>query len=287
MSCPRVENPDVRCRVIDTRRARLRAAAVNPVPGAADGSPPLGCRPRDLVQIEEPAGPLPAHLKQPGRRPGHRPGTGRRTPAMPPAVKPLRRGEPVDPVAVDHLAALRPVPACVDADVAERVPGIGRGLQRAGVVALLDHAPLATERLVDRPRDADAERTKAPGERLGAVSLDDEVQVPSLDGEVDHAEALPRLARRQRVEDRPPDLPAAEVGQIELDLPRHMERMARHAPRPAGVRRLLGLALRAAGPATPAAPGADGELELLAPHLRALRGLSESPHHGLDYGESL
>jgi hypothetical protein len=71
-----------------------------------------------------------------------------------------------------------------------------RRRERADVVAIADDLPLPAEDAIDGQRQPDGESVHAATSPARLISLDDEMPVVLLDGEVDHAEAIDR---------RPPD----------------------------------------------------------------------------------
>jgi len=77
--------------------------------------------------------------------------------------------------------------------VAERVAGLPRGGERAGVVALGEQLAPSVQRAVDAAGDAHREPLHAARERGGAAGLDDEMDVVGQDRELDDGEPLAAL----------------------------------------------------------------------------------------------
>jgi len=114
------------------------------------------------------------------------------------------------------------------------------------VIALREDGALGPEAAVHAERDAAGERADAVREGGGVLRLDDEVQVRSLDREVDDAEVGARRDRAERSDDDAPARRTAEAGQAGASPERHVDRETA-AERSASHVGKAGL--RAAGPA--------------------------------------
>jgi len=109
----------------------------------------------------------------------------------PPAVEHRTRREAIHVLRIRQRAALRGVAAVVEEHVRERVADLPRRPQDVGVVAVGQHGSAPAHHPVEAKGDAARERLRAARERPHVVRLGDEVQVVTLDGEVDGAEVGP------------------------------------------------------------------------------------------------
>ena len=79
--------------------------------------------------------------------------------------------------------------AHVEQDVGDRVPDLAGRLQAAQVVAVREDAAAHAEDTLDGAFEASAERDHASRERNRIISLNDEVRMVALYGEVNHSKA--------------------------------------------------------------------------------------------------
>src|SRR5690606_31671656 len=140
-------------------------------------------------------------------------------------------------------------------DVGDGVAGFARGGQDAGVIAVCEDAPLASDSAIDRPGDADAEALHSTGEGAAVVRFHDEVDVAVLDRMVDEAKAEAFLSLRECALDRAIALLGAEFFHRGHGAQRDVERLAPREARPGEVRhhRLVALWL-SSRPRSAAAP---------------------------------
>ena len=145
-------------------------------------------------------------------------------------------------------------------DVVERVGHFARRAQAAGEEAVVEDRAPADQGEVDALGDGDAQPLHAAREALELVCLDDHVDVGTLHGEVDQAEAVFLATAAERLADLPPEPLAAEAAYVASGAPDDVqgERLAK------GFAAVMGDAVPAlaagAGAVTTAASAGKGEL---------------------------
>ena len=145
---------------------------------------------RMFFDLQRTAGALPTHGRHPrrGRHRGCRANRARRG-SVPPGKMWTRAP------GVDAGGRVEMLPE-VEQHVNHARSHLPRRRQRTDVIAISDDLPLAAKDAIDGERQPDGEPVHAATGTARFISLDDEVSVVLLDGEVDHAESIDR---------RPPD----------------------------------------------------------------------------------
>src|SRR5687768_4838801 len=156
-----------------------------------------------------------------------------------PAVEPARRGERVDVRRLGEVLLV--VHDHVDEHGADTA-GVSDG---AAVVAVREHRPATAELVVDALRDGDHRPADDTDEVALVGSLDDEVQVVDLDGELRDGAAA-RLGGEQRLANGPRELERAEAGQVAHGADGDVHGMARVVLGSSAVRDTTGPELRTA-----------------------------------------
>jgi len=141
-------------------------------------------------------------------------------------------------------------------DVAEGVRDLAAGREDVSVVPINKDLPPTSGGPVDRARHADGEALHAAGEAFGAFSFDKQVEVISLDGEVNDPNPEPVLSFADRGANCLKQLPSTQVSYASEHSQRHVHRMARWEAFPLEMRDARLVAFRFAPCAAPfAAPG--------------------------------
>ena len=112
-------------------------------------------------------------------------------------------------------------------DVLERVRDLAACREDVGVVPVHEYLPAAACSAVDRACQPDRQALHAARDAFGAVCLDEQVQVISLNGEVDDADAEALLSFADGVTDGVEQLPSSQVSDVRQRSQRHVDGVTR------------------------------------------------------------
>src|SRR5438477_5540979 len=108
--------------------------------------------------------------------------------------------------------------------VVERIGHFPRGAQAAGKEAVVKGRAVAAQRQVDALGDRDPQPLHAAGQALQLIRLDDHVDVRSLYGKVDEAEAVLLATAAERLADLAPEALASQAAHVAARAPDDVKR---------------------------------------------------------------
>src|SRR5712671_2686377 len=123
-------------------------------------------------------------------------------------IPPRRRGKAIQVVGTDSAAR---VPEPVREHVIDRVAYLAHGPQHVHVEPFREDLPVASERRVERLRNADGEALDAARESRAIVGLGDEMRMVALHRKVRHPKIVALLSCGERRQYGPIALPAAQT----------------------------------------------------------------------------